>query len=125
MDKKIDLGIRSIRRSLAAVRKVTGIIAISEEATGSRRRDYVFARMLFAWQCNRSGLSKTRIAESLHTSTQSVARYLRKFDDECRYNATFKVLSDEVEKEMERYRDSDRRKKDYIDRWEKAQEENR
>ena len=119
MDKRIDLGIRSIRRSLAAVRKVTGIIAISEEATGSKRRDYVFARMLFAWQCNRSGLSKTRIAESLHTSTQSVARYLRKFDDECRYNATFKVLSDEVEKEMERYRDSDRRKKDYIDRWDK------
>ena len=122
MDKKRDLGIRSVRRTLVAVCKVTGIIAISEEATGSRRRDYVFARMLFAWQCNRSGLSKTRIAELLHTSTQSVARYLRKFDDECRYNATFKVLSDEVEKEMERYRDSDRRKKDYIDRWEKAQE---
>ena len=122
MDKKIDLGIRSIRRPLVAVRKVTGIIATSEEATGSRRRDYVFARMLFAWQCNRLGVSKTRIAELLHTSTQSVARYLRKFDDERRYNATFKVLSDEVEKEMERYRDSDRRKKDYIDRWEKAQE---
>lgn len=119
MDKKIDLGIRSIRRSLAAVRKVTGIIAISEEATGSRRRDYVFARMLFAWQCNRLGVSKTRIAESLYTSTQSVARYLRKFDDECRYNATFKILADEVEKEMERYRDIDRQKKDYIDRWEK------
>lgn len=125
MDKKRDLGIRSVRRTLVAVRKVTGIIAISEEATGSRKRDYVFARMLFAWQCNKLGVSKTRIAESLHTSTQSVARYLRKFDDECRYNATFKVLSDEVEGEMERYRESDMRKKDYIDRWEKAQEENR
>ena len=119
MDKKIDLGIRNTRRPLAAVYKVTGIIATSEEATNSRRRDYVFARMLFAWQCNRLGVSKTRIAESLYTSTQSVARYLRKFDDECRYNATFKALSDEVEKEMEQYRDSDRRKKDYIDRWEK------
>ena len=92
---------------------------VSEEATGSRKRDYVFARMLFAWQCNRLGVSKTRIAESLYTSTQSVARYLRKFDDECRYNATFKILADEVEKEMERYRDIDRQKKDYIDRWEK------
>lgn len=122
MDKKRDLGIRSVRRTLVAVCKVTGIIATSEEATGSRRRDCVFARMLFAWQCNRLGVSKTRMAELLHTSTQSVARYLRKFDDECRYNATFKILSDEVEKEMERYRDSDRRKKDYIDRWEKAQE---
>ena len=107
------------RRPLAAVYKVTGIIATSEEATNSRRRDYVFARMLFAWQCNRLGVSKTRIAELLHTSTQSVARYLRKFDDECRYNATFKVLADEVEGEMERYRESDRRKRDYIDRWEK------
>ena len=81
--------------------------------------------MLFAWQCNRLGVSKTRIAELLHTSTQSVARYLRKFDDECRYNATFKMLSDEVEAEMERYREFDRRKKDYIDRWEKAQEANK
>jgi hypothetical protein len=122
MNKKIDLGIRSIRRSWAAVCKVTGIIVVSEEATGSRKRDYVFARMLFAWQCNRLGVSKTRIAELLHTSTQSVARYLRKFDDECKYNVAFKALADEVEKEMERYRDSNRRKKDYINRWEKAQE---
>ena len=93
MDKKRDLGIRSVRRTLVAVRKVTGIIAISEEATGSRKRDYVFARMLFAWQCNKLGVSKTRIAESLHTSTQSVARYLRRFDDECKYNVAFKALA--------------------------------
>ena len=125
MDKKRDLGIRSVRRTLVAVRKVTGIIAISEEATGSRKRDYVFARMLFAWQCNRLGVSKTRMAKLLHTSTQSVARYLRKFDDECRYNATFKILADEVESEMERYRESDRRKREYIDRWGKAQEANK
>ena len=125
MKKKEDVSMCNTRRPLAAVYKVTGIMVVSEEATSSRRRDYVFARMLFAWQCNRLGVSKTRIAELLHTSTQSVARYLRKFDDEGRYNATFKVLSDEVEKELERYWDSDRRKKDYIDRWEKAQEENR
>ena len=113
------------RRPLAAVYKVTGIIATSEEATGSRRRDCVFARMLFAWQCNRLGVSKTRIAELLHTSTQSVARYLRKFDDECKYNAAFRALADEVEEEMECYRESDRRKREYIKRWEKAQEANK
>lgn len=125
MKKKEDVSMCNIRRPLAAVYKVTGIIAISEEATGSRKRDYVFARMLFAWQCNRLGVSKTRIAESLYTSTQSVLRYLRVFDDECRYNATFKILADEVESEMERYRESDRRKREYIDRWEKAQEANK
>ena len=125
MKKKEDVIMRNTRRPLAAVYKVTGIIATSEEATNSRRRDCVFARMLFAWQCNRLGVSKTRIAESLYTSTQSVARYLRKFDDECRYNATFKVLSDEVEGEMERYREIDRRKKEYIDRWKKAREANK
>lgn len=125
MNKKIDLGIRSIRRSWAAVCKVTGIIVVSEEATGSRKRDYVFARMLFAWQCNRLGVSKTRIAESLYTSTQSVARYLRVFDDECKYNAAFRALADEVEGEMERYRESDMRKREYIDRWGKAQEANK
>ena len=122
MKKKEDVSMCNTRRPLEAVYKVTGIIATSEEATNSRRRDCVFARMLFAWQCNKLGVSKTRIAESLHTSTQSVARYLRKFDDECRYNATFKILADEVEKEMERYMESDRRKREYIDRWEKAQE---
>lgn len=122
MKKKEDVSMCNTRRPLAAVRKVTGIIAISEEATGSRKRDYVFARMLFAWQCNKLGVSKTRIAESLHTSTQSVARYLRRFDDECKYNVAFKALADEVEKEMERDRDSDKRKREYIDRWEKAQE---
>ena len=64
-------------------------------------------------------MAKFKIAELLRTSPQSVARYLRRFEDECKYNATFKVLSDEVESEMERYRESDRRKRDYIDRWEK------
>ena len=125
MKKKEDVSMCNTRRPLAAVYKVTGIIATSEEATNSRRRDYVFARMLFAWQCNRLGVSKTRIAESLYTSTQSVARYLRKFDDECRYNGAFRALADEVESEMERYRESDRRKREYIERWEKAQEANK
>lgn len=119
MDKKIDLGIRNTRRPLATVYKVTGIIATSEETTNSRRRDCVFARMLFTRQCSMLGVSNTIISELLRTSMQSVLRYLRVFDDECKYNAAFKALSDEVEKEMERYRDRDRRKKDYIDRWEK------
>lgn len=119
MDKKIELGVPIVRRPLAAVYKVTGIIAISEEATSSRLRDCVFARMLFARQCSMLGVSKTIISELLRTSMQSVLRYLRVFDDECRYNAAFKILADEVEKEMERYRDIDRQKKDHIDRWEK------
>nr|DAV53516.1 MAG TPA: hypothetical protein [Caudoviricetes sp.] len=119
MKKKEDVSMRNIRRPLAAVYKVTGIIATSEEATNSRRCDCVFARMLFTRQCSMLGVSNTIISELLRTSMQSVLRYLRKFDDECRYNATFKILADEVEKEMKRYRDIDRRKKDYIDRWEK------
>ena len=119
MDKKIELGIRSIRRPLAAVYKVTGISATSKEATGSRRRDCVFARMLFARQCSMLGVSNSAISTLLCTSMQSVLRYLRVFDDECKYNAAFKILADEVEKEMERYRDIDRQKKDHIDRWEK------
>lgn len=122
MKKKEDVSMRNIRRPLAAVYKVTGIIATREEATNSRRRDYVFARMLFARQCSMLGVSNTIISELLRTSMQSVLRYLRVFDDECKYNAAFRALADEVESEMERYRESDRRKKDYIDRWEKAQE---
>lgn len=119
MKKKEDVSMCNTRRPLAAVYKVTGIIATSEEATNSRRRDCVFARMLFARQCSMLGVSNTIISELLHTSTQSVLRYLRVFDDECKYNAAFRVLADEVESEMERYRESDRRKKDYIYRWEK------
>lgn len=125
MDKKRELGIRSIRRPLAAVYKATGIIATSEEATNSRRRDYVFARMLFTRQCSMLGVSNTIISELLRTSMQSVLRYLRVFDDECKYNAAFRALADEVEEEMERYRESDRRKREYIKRWEKAQEANK
>lgn len=113
------------RRPLEAVYKVTGIIATSEEATNSRRRDCVFARMLFTRQCSMLGVSNTIISELLRTSMQSVFRYLRVFDDECKYNAAFRVLADEVEGEMERYRESDRRKREYIDRWEKAQEANK
>ena len=125
MKKKEDVSMCDTRRPLEAVYKVTGIIATSEEATGSRRRDCVFARMLFARQCSMLGVSKTRISELLRTSMQSVLRYLRVFDDECKYNAAFRALADEVEEEMERYRESDRRKKEYIDRWEKAQEANK
>lgn len=119
MKKKEDVSMCNTRRPLEAVYKVTGIIATSEEATNSRRRDCVFARMLFTRQCSMLGVSNTIISELLRTSMQSVLRYLRVFDDECKYNAVFRALADEVESEMERYRESDRRKKDYIDRWEK------
>lgn len=125
MKKKEDVSMCNTRRPLEAVYKVTGIIATSEEATNSRRRDYVFARMLFARQCSMLGVSNTIISELLRTSTQSVLRYLRVFDDECKYNAAFRALADEVEEEMERYKESDRRKREYIDRWEKAQEANK
>ena len=125
MKKKEDVSMRNTRRPLAAVYKVTGIIAISEEATSSRRRDCVFARMLFTRQCSMLGVSNTIISELLRTSMQSVLRYLRVFDDECKYNAAFRALADEVEEEMERYRESDRRKREYIDRWGKAQEANK
>ena len=125
MKKKEDVSMCNTRRPLEAVYKVTGIIATREEATNSRRRDYVFARMLFARQCSMLGVSNTIISELLRTSTQSVLRYLRVFDDECKYNAAFRALADEVEEEMERYRESDRRKREYIDRWEKAQEANK
>lgn len=125
MKKKEDVSMCNTRRPLAAVYKVTGIIATSEEATNSRRRDCVFARMLFARQCSMLGVSNTIISELLHTSTQSVLRYLRVFDDECKYNAAFRALADEVESEMECYRESDRRKREYIKRWEKAQEANK
>lgn len=125
MKKKEDVSMCNTRRPLAAVYKVTGIIATSEEATNSRRRDCVFARMLFARQCSMLGVSNTIISELLRTSMQSVFRYLRVFDDECKYNAAFRALADEVEGEMERYRESDRRKREYIDRWEKAQEANK
>ena len=119
MKKKEDVSMCNTRRPLEAVYKVTGIIATSEEATNSRRRDCVFARMLFTRQCCMLGVSNTIISELLRTSMQSVLRYLRVFDDECKYNAAFRALADEVEGEMERYRESDRRKRDYIDRWEK------
>lgn len=119
MKKKEDVSMCNTRRPLAAVYKVTGIIATSEEATNSRRRDCVFARMLFTRQCSMLGVPNTIISELLRTSMQSVLRYLRVFDDECKYNAAFRALADEVESEMERYRESDRRKKDYIYRWEK------
>lgn len=125
MKKKEDVSMRNIRRPLAAVYKVTGISATSKEATGSRRRDCVFARMLFARQCSMLGVSNSAISTLLCTSMQSVLRYLRVFDDECKYNAAFRALVDEVEGEMERYREIDRRKREYIDRWEKVQEENK
>ena len=122
MKKKEDVSMCNTRRPLEAVYKVTGIIATSEEATNSRRRDCVFARMLFTRQCSMLGVSNTTISELLRTSMQSVLRYLRVFDDECKYNAAFRALADEVESDMERYRESVRRKREYIDRWEKAQE---
>ena len=125
MKKKEDVSMCNTRRPLEAVYKVTGIIATSEEATNSRRRDCVFARMLFTRQCSMLGVSNTIISELLRTSMQSVLRYLRVFDDECKYNGAFRALADEVESEMERYRESDRRKREYIDRWEKAQEANK
>jgi hypothetical protein len=70
------------------IRRVTGV-PFCFVAGSSRRREYVYARMIFAHYAGQSGATVERIACELNRNHSTVTYYLQKFDDEVKVTQAF------------------------------------
>lgn len=71
------------------------------DIVGERRtRRHVYARMIFAHYCRKEGATILRIAREMKHNHSTIVYYLRKFEDDNRYNPEFRHLVELVENEL-------------------------
>ncbi|HEY9542981.1 MULTISPECIES: DUF4406 domain-containing protein [Bacteroidales] len=80
----------------SAIHEVMGI-RLCEYNTKSRNRDFVFARMIFVYQCRRKKMKLTQIAKYVHRDHSSMLHLLNKYNDEVRYNPQFRNMAARVD----------------------------
>ncbi|KAA6350926.1 Chromosomal replication initiator protein DnaA [termite gut metagenome] len=78
-----------------AIHEVTGM-TLREYTTKSRQRDAFFARMIFAYHCRKHNMKLTDIATHVHRDRSSMIHLFKKYDDETKYNPSFRVLAERV-----------------------------
>ena len=79
-----------------AIKDVTGV-SFFEISGRSRKQQYVYARMLFARYCRAVGTSYSDIARAMNRDHSTVKFYLRRFDEDYRFNREFRGIVARVE----------------------------
>jgi chromosomal replication initiation ATPase DnaA len=70
-----------------------------------RSQEKVFARMIYAHFCSQQGASITDIASEIRHDHNTISYYLRKFEDEYKYNPKFREIASGIENIlMEKYK---------------------
>lgn len=80
-----------------AIHEATGM-TLEQYRVHSRKEEYVFARMIYAHQGKRLGLSPEDSARDLNISRSMIYRYMMKYPDEVKYNAEFRSMAERVDK---------------------------
>jgi len=79
-----------------ALSEVTGI-SFGDIAGSSRKRRIVFARMIYSHFCNKKRETVTGIAAEMKHDHSTISYYLRKFDDEYKFNPKFREIVNRME----------------------------
>jgi len=79
-----------------AVSETIGI-PFYEIAGSSRKRDIVYARMIYVDCCLKRGASVTSIAAEMKHNHSTVLYYLRKFNDDYTFNPKFRDIANRIE----------------------------
>ena len=85
-----------VKRVQDAIHEVTGL-KFKEYTTKSRHRDAFFARMIFVYHCRRHKMKLTDIAQYVHRDHTAMLHYLKKYNDEVKYNPHFRNLATNVD----------------------------
>ena len=84
-----------------AIADVMDISFTEIESKDNRHRKYVYARMIFSHHCNLRGDCRLKdIARIVNRSHCSIIYYLRKYDEEMRFNPKFRELAARVESRL-------------------------
>lgn len=86
-----------------AIHEVTGI-PFKEYDNNSRKQEFVFARMLFAYHCRRGKMLLSDIARRIHRGHSAVLHLLNVYQDEYKYNRKFRDTADRVDEILTRWK---------------------
>lgn len=86
---------KAILRIQNAILEVTGL-RFNQYITKSRKRDGVFARMIFVYHCRKRKMKLTQIAKYVRRDHSSMLHLLRKYDDDFKYNPQFRDMATRV-----------------------------
>jgi hypothetical protein len=78
-----------------AISEVMGV-SFYEIVNDSRKRNHVYARMIYAYFCNEQGAAITDIAAEKRRNQSTEIYYLRKFEDDIKINPTFREIVDGI-----------------------------
>lgn len=81
-----------VMRIQNAIHEVTGL-KFSDYMAKGRKRDGVYARMLFVYHCRAMKMKLTKIAKYVHRDHSSMLHLLRKYEDDFRFNPHFRELA--------------------------------
>lgn len=85
----------AILRIQNAIHDVTGL-RFNQYITKSRKRDGVFARMIFVYHCRKRKMKLIQIAKYVHRDHSSMLHLLKKYDDDFKYNPQFREMATRV-----------------------------
>ena len=90
----------NVKKIQNAIFQVTGM-KFKEYVTDSRQRDGFYARMIFVYHCKRCRqyqFNITDIAKLIHRNHSSILHILNKYQDEMKYNPSFRYIATKVNK---------------------------
>jgi chromosomal replication initiation ATPase DnaA len=72
-------------------------VSFYEITNKRRKRNFVFARMIYAYFCEKQGATVTEIAEEIKHNHSTVIYYLKKFKEEKQFNPKFRRIANSIE----------------------------
>lgn len=81
---------------LERVTDVCGAIVGNNFRNKSNQRIYLFPRMIVAYHLRTQGRTVSDIGFMLNRNHSTISYYLKKYDDEYRFNEDFRNLADEI-----------------------------
>ncbi len=86
---------QAVLRIQNAIHEVTGL-RFNQYTTKCRKREHFIARMLFVYHCRQLKMTLTQIAKHVHRDHSSMLHFLRKYDDDFKYNPQFREMATKV-----------------------------
>lgn len=86
---------QAVLRIQNAIHEVTGL-RFNQYTTKCRKREHFFARMLFVYHCRQLKMTLTQIAKHVHRDHSSMLHFLRKYDDDFKYNPQFREMATKI-----------------------------
>lgn len=94
-----DNDVQVIARIAVAIQEVTGL-SLHDYSTKSRKRNVLYARMLFVHHCRKQGMTLSMIAGHIHRNHSSVLHMVAAYENDFRYNPKFKRMAVEVNEKL-------------------------